>query len=293
MNKDEWRIINKTMDRADLHTDEAQAVIADLNALIMKMRAQNLAISSWYGRFDLPGTPLSLEHINRGYDYEPLEDAADDRNFPWFKYWEIAWVTTNSEFRPGQKVLDMGGSSSLFSYYLASKGMDVTTVDLSRDLVDNANKVAKKTGWKLRNLVMDMRELNLDSQFNHITSICVYEHIPLRYRIEINRRIRQLLVDGGRLSITFDYGNPSRHARINSPEDVVEQFVGPSGLSIRGNPEFAASSKNYLLHPFFYKDRLWRFKLDCILRRDFLPWEYFRTKHKNDCTIGALFLEKA
>jgi 2-polyprenyl-3-methyl-5-hydroxy-6-metoxy-1,4-benzoquinol methylase len=278
MSEDERRIINKTMDRADLHTDEAQAVIADLNALIMNMRARNLAISSWYGKFNLPGNPGSLERINRGYNYEPLEGAADDRNFPWFKYWEIAWVAISIDFRPGQKVLDMGGSSSLFSYYLASKGLDVTTVDLSRDLVDNANNVAKKTGWKLRNLVMDMRELNLESQFDHITSICVYEHIPLRYRIEINKRIKQLLVDGGRFSITFDYRNPSRHARIGSPEDVVEQFVKPSGMSIRGNLEFAVSSKNYMLHPFFYRDRLWRLKLECLLRRDFLPWECFRTK---------------
>ena len=45
-------------------------------------------------------------------------------------------MTMNAEFSKGQKVLDLGGSSSLFSYYLASKGLDVTTVDLQENLVE-------------------------------------------------------------------------------------------------------------------------------------------------------------
>jgi len=67
----------------------------------------------------------------------------------------------------------LGGSSSLFSYYLASKKLEVTTVDLQKNLVENANQVAQQMGWKLNNFVMDMRNLDFDSQFDHITSICV------------------------------------------------------------------------------------------------------------------------
>lgn len=287
------QIINKTMDREDLASDTARAIVAELNSLIEALRSKNLKISSWYGSFDLSGNPSSFERINRGYGYESIEGAADDTNFPWFLYWEIVWLVLNNEFSPKHSVLDLGGSSSLFSYYLASKGLNVTTIDLQEVLVDNANFVAQQMRWNLRNHVMDMKELNFDSEFDHVTSLCVYEHIPTCDRVVINKKIKDLLVAGGDFSVTFDYKNPSRSAGINSPEDVYEQFVKPSGLRIRGNKDFIDNGKRYLLHPFYYKRILWRVKIDRVLRGHFSSREIVRTKDTNDYTFGALFLTKA
>ncbi|MFH0790590.1 MAG: class I SAM-dependent methyltransferase, partial [Candidatus Omnitrophota bacterium] len=273
----------------------------DLNRLIKTIKAKNLRVSSWYGKFDLTGEPHTFERINRGYGYRGLESAEDDVNFPWFLYWEIVWVVLNNKFSQNQKILDLGGSSSLFSYYLASKGLDVTTVDLSKALVDNANLVAEKMRWKLKNYLMDMKDLNFNSQFEHITSICVYEHIPMYERVSINKKIRELLSEGGFFSITFDYRNPSRAAKISSPEDILQQFVRPSGLEVRGNRDFLDNGKNYLLHPFYAdpSEKTWRFrvellksKISSILKNEFYPWEVFRKKIVNDYTFGALFLKK-
>jgi 2-polyprenyl-3-methyl-5-hydroxy-6-metoxy-1,4-benzoquinol methylase len=290
---DKQKIINKTMDLEDLQSDKALAKVDELNSLIKNLRAKNLKISSWYGRFDLTGDPNSTEWINRGYGYKALKESVDDKNFPWFLYWEIVWVVLNTGFSTDMKVLDLGGSSSLFSYYLASKGLDVTTVDIQKELVDNANFVTKQMGWNLKNHVMDMRDLNFDSKFDRITSICVYEHIPIMDdRVTINKKIKDLLVEEGKISITFDYRNPSRFAQINSPKDLYEQFVKPSGLKVRENEDFFDNGKNYLLHPFYYKRRLWKYKIDAIKRGLFSPWELFRTKHANDYSFGALFLEK-
>src|SRR5918994_2516106 len=246
-------IINKTMDIEDLKSDEARSITKELNVLIEDLSKRRLKVSSWYGLLDVPEEIQTLERqlrdrdrnlqelkrkqqrrvrshnlrrldlydqLNRGYGYKPLEGAADDKNFPWYLYWEIVWVSLNSKFSEQDRVLDLGGSSSLFSYYLASKGLEVTTVELKRSLVDNANSVAQEMGWNLRNYVMDMRDLTFTSQFDHIISICVYEHIPMYDRVEINKNVRDLLVQGGRFSITFDYRNPSRFARINSPQDI-------------------------------------------------------------------------
>jgi 2-polyprenyl-3-methyl-5-hydroxy-6-metoxy-1,4-benzoquinol methylase len=285
-------IINKTMARADLDSPRAREVIDELNALIVDLRARGLKISSWYGRFDLSGDPKSNEVINRGYGYSAVPGAVDDRNFPWFLYWEIAWVLCHADIRPGQRLLDLGGTSSLFSFYLASKGVDVVTVDLNPALKANADHVAKTMGWKLENHTMDMRDLQMQGEFDHITSICVFEHIPMFDRVDINTRVRDLLTPGGRFSITFDYRNPSRFARIDSPEDVEAQFVKPSQLAVRGNPEFADDGSSYLLHPFYSKQRLWRYKLRSVWRRHFAATEIARIKHVNDYTFGALFMEK-
>jgi 2-polyprenyl-3-methyl-5-hydroxy-6-metoxy-1,4-benzoquinol methylase len=290
---DKEKIMNKTMDLEDLKSDEALAIVGELNSLIKKLRAKNLKISSWYGRFNLTTDLNSFEWINRGYGYKSIDSAADDKNLPWFLYWEIVWVVLNNDFKPEHRVLDLGGSSSLFSYYLASKGVDITTIDLQKELVDNANFVAKEMSWDLKNHVMDMRELNFDpTKFDQITSICVYEHIPMYDRVTINKRIKDLLVEGGKFSITFDYRNPSRFTQINSPKDIYEQFVKPSGLKISGNKDFIDNGKNYLLHPFYYKRRLWKNKIISIVRGHFSLWEIFRTKDINDYTFGALFLEK-
>jgi 2-polyprenyl-3-methyl-5-hydroxy-6-metoxy-1,4-benzoquinol methylase len=284
------KIINKTMAREDLSSPQAQVVIEELNNLIEEVRGKGLKISTWYGSFDLAAEPL--EPLNRGYEYTPLANAIDDACFPWFLYWEIVWIVLNNDFKSGQRLLDLGGSSSLFSYYMASKGLDVSTVDLQQELADNGNITAEKMGWQLRNYTMDMRSMEFDTRFDHITSVCVFEHIPMYDRVEINKEIKALLKDGGHFSITFDYRNPSRLARITSARDVHEQFVVPSGLEVRGNT-FHDEETNYLLNPFFYKHRLYRYKLGCIRNRHFMPWEFFTVKTKNDYTFASLFMKKA
>lgn len=285
-------IINRTMEPSDLKPAEAGEIIRELNDLIEVLKNKELKISSWYGSFELSGDGNSSEVLNRGFHYEPLDGAVDDKNFPWFLYWEIVWITLNAEFREGQRVLDLGGSSSLFSYYLSSKGLEVTTIDLQKPLVENANHVARQMEWKLDNHVMDMRSLDFDVQFDHITSICVYEHIPMYDRVEINKQINALLRPGGRFSITFDYRNPSRFARICTPDDVCEQFVKPSGLGLRGNQNFIDTGHSYLLHPFYHPGISWKYKIDSIVRGHFKPREMARSKHSNDYTLGALFQEK-
>jgi len=285
-------LINKTLDFDDLQTEEAKKIIGELDELVALIKERDLKISSWYGKFNLRSSHRSPERINRGYGYEGLGVSTDDKNFPWFLYWEIIWLASKNEFVSGQKVLDLGGSSSLFSYYLASKGLEVTAVDLDEDLVRNGNIVAEKMNWDLKNYVMDLRDLDFSSTYDHITSVCVFEHIPMYERIKINKKIKSLLVKGGKFSITFDYRNPCRSAGISSPSDVYTQFIEPSGLQVRGNKQFMDNGKNYLLQPFYYNKRLWLYKLYRIYKRDFNIRELFDTKYQNDYTFGALFMER-
>lgn len=288
----EEAIINKTMDRADLESPDARSVSRELDELIIKLRSQGLQISSWYGKLHTGWFLTRTIEANRGLGYEGLPGATDDLNFPWFLYWEIAWVWLNSGMKAGDRVLDLGGTCSLFSYYLASRGLEVTTVDLNPELKRKADQVAQVMGWRLENKVMDMRELTLDGSFDHITSICVFEHIPLEDRIKINARIKDMLVAGGRYSVTFDYRNPSKTAGINTPEDVRRQFVAPSRLSVVGNEEFLDNGKDYLLNVFHSK-RVGlnvRWKLAGLVHREFPAREIFEAMETNEYTFGALFL---
>jgi protein-L-isoaspartate O-methyltransferase len=281
------------MDRADLERPDARAIVGELDELVRWLEGQGLQASSWYGGLGGAHHPR-WESANRGYGYIPLPGTADDSRYPWFLYWEIAWLVINNDFRPGQSLLDLGGSSSLFSFLMASRGLLVTTVDLDGKLVANANRVAAATGWQLENRRMDMRELVLETTFDHVTSVCVFEHVPVSARASVSSRIGGLLRDGGSLSITFDYGNPSRLARISSQRDVEEQLVVPSGLRIRGNADFHDNGKRYLLSPFFHPDA-WRrgWKLSRVVRGQFGVLDLPKVKRHNDYTFGALFLTKS
>src|SRR2546429_2383410 len=81
-------VLNKTMDRGDLEAPAARAVARELDELIDDLRACHLSVSSWYGSFELPGDPDSMERVNRAYDYQPPADAAHNHLLPRFAYWE-------------------------------------------------------------------------------------------------------------------------------------------------------------------------------------------------------------
>jgi hypothetical protein len=280
------------MDRADLDAPRALEVCAELDALVAGLAKRGLRVSNWYGGLAPSSTSARYERANRGFGYEPLAGAADDGRFPWFLYWEIAWLVLNNDFHAGQRLLDLGGSSSLFSCYMASKGLEVVTVDLNDELVRNGNEVAAASGWGLTNLRMDMRDLDgprLGGPFEHIASVCVFEHIPLSGRIEVSGRIRDLLVDGGSFSITFDYLNPSRLARIGSPADVEQQFVAPAGLRVRGNAEFHDNGLRYLLHPAHHPRAKSAWRRQAVESGHLDAAQASAVREANEYTFGALF----
>jgi len=285
-------LINRTMDRADLDAPRAKEISASLDALIHDLGERGLRASNWYGGLEWPEGGDPYERANRGVAYEPLPGAADDSSYPWFLYWEIAWLAMHTDMSPGQRVLDLGGSSSLFSYWLASRGLDVVTVDLQEELVANADAVAATTGWSLRNFAMDIRALELGERFDHVTSVCVFEHVPISDRIEMTARIAELLAPGGTMSITFDYANPSKLARIDTPADVHEQFVAPTELRVRGNAEFHDNGLRYLIHPANRPGAPAEWADRAAALGQLTPEEAAETRDSDSYTFGALFLER-
>src|SRR3954453_3536573 len=99
------------MSRADLERPEARDIARELDELVRRLASMGLRPSTWYGELD--DDRSAWERANRGPDYEPLAGAADDGLYPWFLYWEIAWIVLNTDIRRGQRVLDLGGSGSL------------------------------------------------------------------------------------------------------------------------------------------------------------------------------------
>lgn len=273
------------MDRTDLETAEAKVVVAELNHLIRQLYARGLHMTSWYGtlptreklRFakeallwaagklsgrNRPRPRWGVGMPNRGPDYEPLPGSADDGRIPWYLYWEIFWVMTRGpRLQPGTRLLDAGGTSSLFSCYLASLGYDVHSVDINRKLVANADRIARCMGWKMFSYTMDMRKLEFaDGYFDHAYSISVFEHLDYDLKQTALCEIARCLKPGGILSVTFDYRSPAvpiwgfgpdsdARNQIRNAEDIRRNFLSTGRFELVGNQEFHDDGKSYLVHP--------------------------------------------
>jgi len=102
----------------------------------------------------------------------------------------------------GQRVLDVGCGVGRWSLRMAQRGADVTGVDLSKSMVDEAARRADALGVAAhcRFRVADLAELDLGEHFAQITIVTVLQHIldELRFEQAIGR-LAAHLAPGGRL----------------------------------------------------------------------------------------------
>ncbi len=270
-------IINRTMSRADLLTEEGRADCRAIDELLRRLRARGLATSSWVGTLPPREAELAAAAADGGpasgidadgigmdqrLDYQPVPGAAEDARIPWFLYWEIHWVlhVTRPLLRPGMRLLDAGGASSLFSCFLASMGYRLDTVDLKQDLMDNGNLIAREMGWPARAHRMDLRALDFpDATFDHAYSICVFEHIDHPVKLQALAEIARVLKPGGMLSLTFDWRNPAPGVKgfgkdtrpqnqLATQADLERSLLAEPRFELVGNRRFVDNGENYLVH---------------------------------------------
>ncbi len=161
------------------------------------------------------------------------------------------------------KLLDAGGTSSLFTCYLASLGHEVYSIDMNETLVLNGNKLAKALGWNMFFCAMNMKKLDFeDEYFNHAYSICVFEHLDYDIKQSALHEIARCLKPNGIFSITFDYRNPapaiaglgpdtSERNQLKTKKDIITSFLLAEHFELYGNQEFYDNGKSYLVHPNF------------------------------------------
>lgn len=272
------------MDRSDLTTDEAKPIVKAINDLIKTLYSKNLYMTNWYGNLPREGKiELNIDRIkylikkilkrtenktdiaNRGIDYEPLCNSADDSRIPWYLYWEIFWVIKNSpQLKSDMRILDAGGTSSLFTCYLASLGYEIHSIDINEKLVSNGNKLTSIMGWNMFSYTMNMKNLDFeDEYFDHAYSICVFEHLDYNIKQSALNEITRCLKPNGILSITFDYRNPapavagfgpdpSQRNQLKTKKDITRNFLSTEHLELVGNQEFYDNGKSYLVHPHYH-----------------------------------------
>ena len=205
-------------------------------------------------------TRRGLRYTNTAGNFLPREYKAQ---YEPGKLWENAWVTRHSGVGPGHRVLDIGGASTIFSFYLASLGCDVTVLDndwSNCGIIFNARYVAKQTGWRLAALDRDVqRPLPFsDRTFDRVYSICVLEHLPSALRQFLLQEIGRVLKPGGIAGFTTDYDETrpvlttDKGLRFAYKAKLERDVIRPSGLSVYGPSDWSDHcSKDSFLGAFF------------------------------------------
>ena len=208
----------------DLQRPDVRAVADQLLALKAELDARGLRYTNTAGNF-----------LRR--EYKPSTERG--------KLWENAWVLRHAQLAPKQQVLDVGGASTLFSFYLASLGCDVTVVDndwANCGTLYNAAHVAKRMGWRLTALDRDIQHpLPFpDGTLNRVFSICVLEHLPSSLRQFVMKEIGRVLKPGGIAGFTTDYDETrpvlvtDKGLRFAYKAKLERDVLRPSGLSLYG-----------------------------------------------------------
>lgn len=175
------------------------------------------------------------------------------------KLWEDTWVLAHADVKAGMKVLDIGGASTPFSFYLADMGCSVEVLDNdwgNCGTVYNGNYAAKKMGWDSKTLDWDIgRGLPFaDDHFDRVFCVCVIEHLPSPVRRLLMKEINRVLKPGGIAGLTTDYDHKrkvittDKGLRFGFKDKFFKDVLEPSGLNLMGNTELldAKPEENFL-----------------------------------------------
>lgn len=125
----------------------------------------------------------------------------------------------------GNRVLEVGTASGYFANILASVGYDVTAVDISSHMIDEARRVSDDLQLPVAYAVMDAQALNLpDNQFDLVFTRLMTWTTPdiERFYMECYR----VLKPGGRfINFDGDFGQCqfSQEGHERYPADIMEQ----------------------------------------------------------------------
>jgi SAM-dependent methyltransferase len=223
-------LVNKTSTnlKIDLERDDVKSIVFELREL------QNILISKGMKFTSAAGSFKSKDYV--------LDKELN-------KMWENAWILAHMRPNPEEIVLDLGGASTIFSYYLASKGCRVYCIDNDwgcHGIVYNARYVAKKMKWPIEIYDRDLakRFPFKDGFFNKVFCVCVLEHLRSPVRQAVMREINRVLKSTGSAGFTFDYDVgrddswQDKGIRYMLKETFLNDVLKPSGLEVIGNQNF-------------------------------------------------------
>ncbi|MCK4729891.1 MAG: class I SAM-dependent methyltransferase [Candidatus Aenigmarchaeota archaeon] len=132
------------------------------------------------------------------------------------------------------KVLDVGCGEGFYAIYLASKGFDVTGIDISENAIKLAKGNAVKQSVKIKFMPFDVDDLDkINDKFDFVFEWAILHHIMSEQRQKYVKNIKRILnVEGKYLSICFNNQNPDFGAKGKNLRIIPEGAKMPVGTRL-------------------------------------------------------------
>lgn len=232
------QVINKTLEFSDMDEPPVRATVSSLKGWLWRWLFTG-------GRFAVNGNVKRRAYIRR------------------HKMWEysrgLALTGASAPVREvtggGMNVLDVGGAMTSTIFYLAGLGDRVVSLDIDAKLCEQTNRIARARRLPLEARTDNLAESTPDPAslgaaggFDRVYCFCVIEHVMPPGQLKLARALGELVAPGGRLCLTFDYGEDApTEAPIRTAADV-EAVREAIGLPLSGNPSFVDTGDRFPLH---------------------------------------------
>lgn len=133
----------------------------------------------------------------------------------------------------GLPVLCLADGEGRNGVWLASRGFDVTSVDVARKGLDKARSLAQRAGVPIATVCADVTRYELGrKRWGGIVSI--FLHLPQRARAALHARCVHALAPGGvyvyeaygKRQPEYGTGGPPEHGLLARLDDVVDELAG-------------------------------------------------------------------
>jgi len=132
------------------------------------------------------------------------------------------------------KVLDLGCGEGFYAIYLASKGFEVTGIDIAENAIKLAKENATKQDVKIKFMPMDVSDLDkINDKFDFVFEWAILHHIIPEQRQKYVENIKEILNKRGKyLSICFNNQNPDFGAKGKNLRIIPEGAKMPAGTKL-------------------------------------------------------------
>ncbi len=146
---------------------------------------------------------------------------------------ELVKLIESEKIKPC-KVLDVGCGEGFYAIYLASKGFDVTGIDISENAIKLAKGNAAKHNVKIKFMSLDVADLDeINNKFDFVLEWAILHHIPPEQRNKYLENIKRILNEKGKyLSICFNNQNPDFGAKGKDLRIIPEGAKMPAGTKL-------------------------------------------------------------
>lgn len=137
----------------------------------------------------------------------------------------------NDILKKGSKILSIGDGEGRNSVFLASKGHDVSALDMSLVGLEKTKKLAEKKNVKVTTIFNDLNHYKFEeNSWEGVVSI--FCHLPPELRVKVHKQIQESLKPGGifllegytKEQLDYGTGGPKSLEMFESKEELESSF---------------------------------------------------------------------